>query len=173
MKNNVYLIGFMGTGKSTVSRLLSESLGAAVTDADEAIVRWQDRSIKEIFELQGEEHFRNLETELLRRTGESEPGIISCGGGIVLREENRKLMKKYGVTVLLKASPETIYARVKENTERPVLNSNMSVAYITELMEKRAVYYEEAGEIVIDTDGKTPREISEEIMKKLKNKKIF
>lgn len=173
MKHNVYLIGFMGTGKSTISRLLAESLGVMVTDTDEAIARQQNKSIKEIFELWGEDYFRSLETELLSRTMEGAPGIISCGGGIVLREENRNLMKKYGVAVLLTASPETIFARVSKNTERPVLNGNMSVEYIAKLLEKRAVYYEKAAEIVIDTEGKTPERVSEEIIKKLKNEKIF
>lgn len=163
----------MGTGKSTVSRLLAESLGVPVTDTDEAIVKGQNKSIKELFASYGEEYFRDLETEFLARTGESEPGIISCGGGIVLREENRALMKEYGVTVLLTASPDIIFERVHRDTERPVLDGNMNLSYIAELLEKRRPYYEQAGEIVIDTDEKRPEEISEEIIKKLKNEKIF
>lgn len=172
MKNNIYLIGFMGTGKSTVSRSLAELLGYEEIDTDAWIVRQQNRSIPEIFETQGEEYFRELETDLLRRMKSQQHKIISCGGGMVLREENTALMKETGVVVLLTATPQTILSRVENGADRPILNGNMNVEYIRGLMEKRAPYYEAAGEVVIVTDHRLPEEIAEEIKKKLEFDKI-
>lgn len=92
--------------------------------------------------------------------------VVSCGGGLVLREENVRLMKKMGTIVLLTASPQTIYERVKNSTKRPILNGNMNLAYITELMEKRRSYYEQAADTVISTDDKTAEAICGEILEK-------
>lgn len=172
MKNNIYLIGFMGTGKSTVSRSLAELLGYEEIDTDAWIVRQQNKSIPEIFETQGEAHFRDLETRLLEQMKEQQHKIISCGGGMVLREENVSLMKENGVVVLLTAAPQTILSRVEKGTDRPILNGNMNVDYIRGLMEKRTPYYEAAGEVVIVTDDRQPEEIAQEIKKKLKSDEI-
>lgn len=172
MKRNIYLIGFMGTGKSTVSKALSELLGYREIDTDEEIVQQQQKKIPEIFDLYGEAHFRKLETELLDQMREYSHCIISCGGGMVLRNENVQKMTENGVVVLLKAEPQTILSRVRNGRERPLLNGHMNVEYIGELMAKRSPYYEAAGELVIETDGKTPTEIAEEIKKNLKSDKF-
>lgn len=172
MKGNIYIIGFMGTGKTTVSRLLAEQTGFELVDTDQEIAGQQKKSINEIFESQGEGYFRNLETELLRELGTVRGKIVSCGGGMVLREENVRLMKESGVVVLLTACSRTIFSRVCQGTDRPVLNKNMSVEYVEELLEKRKPYYERAGEVIITTDDRTPEEISGEINKILKNGKI-
>lgn len=165
MKRNIYLVGFMGTGKSTVSHLLAESLGFEEIDTDAEIVRQQGRSIKEIFAAEGEGYFRNLETELLRQMQGLGHKVISCGGGMVLRRENISLMKKNGRTVLLTAEPETVFSRVNRNSGRPLLDGKMDVDHIRELLEQRRPYYEEAGELIVRTDGRSPEEISEEIEK--------
>ena len=161
---NIFLIGFMGSGKSTIARVLSEKLGVAQIEMDEVIVQEQGVPITEIFEKYGEEHFRDIETDLVRRLQESDGVVVSCGGGAVLREENRKMMKASGVIVLLTAKPETILERVKHSTNRPVLNGHMNVEYITELMEKRRACYEDAADFVVETDGLTRDEICEEIV---------
>ncbi len=171
-KDNIYLIGFMGTGKTTVSHKLSELLGFEEIDTDEWIACQQGQSIPEIFENYGEQYFRGLETELLRRLGEGEHKIISCGGGMALKQENVALMQENGVVVLLTAEPETILARVRGDDGRPILNGNMNVSYIQELLAKRLPYYEAAGEVVIATDLRSPQEIAEEIEKKLNSGKI-
>ena len=171
-KDNIYLIGFMGTGKTTVSHKLSELLGFEEIDTDEWIACQQEQSIPEIFENYGEQYFRGLETELLRRLGEGEHKIISCGGGMALKQENVALMQENGVVVLLTAEPETILARVRGDDGRPILNGNMNVSYIQELLAKRLPYYEAAGEVVIATDLRSPQEIAEEIEKKLNSGKI-
>lgn len=164
---NIFLIGFMGCGKSTIARALSEKLGVIQVEMDELIVEEQGMPITEIFEKYGEEHFRDIETDLVHRLQEKDGCVVSCGGGAVLREENRDMMKQSGVIVLLTAKPETILERVKNSTKRPVLNGNMNVEYITELMERRRACYEDAADITVATDGKSVEEIFRAIIGKL------
>ena len=164
---NIFLIGFMGSGKSTVSKMLAEKLGVARVEMDERIVQEQGMPITEIFEKFGEAHFRDIETDLIRRLQEQDGVVVSCGGGAVLREENRKMMKESGAIVLLTATPETILERVKHSTDRPILNGNMNVKYIAELMEKRRACYEEAADFGVETDGKSSEVICEEILSKI------
>ncbi|MCI7087956.1 MAG: shikimate kinase [Lachnobacterium sp.] len=166
---NIFLIGFMGAGKSTIARSLQRELGFPLVEMDERIVQEQGMSINDIFAQYGEAHFREIESQLVVDLGKQEPSIVSCGGGVVVRPENTQNMKKSGRIVLLKASPETIFERVKNSTDRPILNGHMNVEYIAELMEKRRALYEEAADITIQTDGKTREQICEEIIGKLRD----
>ena len=164
---NIVLIGFMGSGKSTVSDYLSTMFDMRLVEMDQEISEREEMSIPDIFATYGEEYFRNLETSLLKELQTGRNCIISCGGGVALREENVREMKKNGRVVLLTASPETIYERVKDSNDRPLLNGNNNVEYIAELMEKRREKYEAAADVVIRTDGKTVLQISEELLTKL------
>lgn len=166
---NIFLIGFMGCGKSTIARVLSEKLGMQQVEMDEQIVQEQGMPITEIFEKYGEAHFRDAETDLVKRLQEKDGVVVSCGGGAVLREENRNLMKASGVIVWLTAEPETILERVKHSTNRPVLNGNMNVEYIRELMEKRRACYADAADYIVATDGKSRDDICAEIKNKMIN----
>ena len=172
MKTNIYFIGFMGTGKSTVSRQMAAITDYQEIDTDQEIASQENMRIPEIFEKYGEEYFRDLETEFLRKMQKKNHCIVSCGGGMVLRKENVALMKENGIIVLLTAAPETVLERVKNGKERPILNGNMNVEYIGKLMEKRRAYYEAAGEIVIVTDGRTAGEMAVELKKKLASSKF-
>ena len=163
-KQNIFLIGFMGAGKSTIAKKLSGMLAMERIEMDETIVQEQGMPISEIFDKFGEEHFRDIETELLERLDKKDGVIVSCGGGAVLRDKNTKLMKNGGKVVLVTATPETTYERVKDSTERPVLNGNMNVEYISSLMEKRRPRYEEVADLVIATDGKDSETICKEII---------
>lgn len=169
LRQHLFLIGFMGCGKSTNAQKLCELTGAGRLEMDEEIVREQGMEISGIFEKYGEPYFRDLETELLKRLQERKPAVVSCGGGAVLRPENVALMKAAGKIVLLTAEPETIYSRVKDSTERPVLNGNMNLDYIRGLMEKRRPSYEGAADIVVSTDGRTAEEICREILRLAEN----
>ena len=124
-------------------------------------------SIKEIFAVNGEEYFRNCESNTLIELREKKHMVVSCGGGVPLREKNVELMKNSGYVVWLTATPEAIYERVKDSTERPLLNGNMNVLFIQNLMESRREKYERAADIVIDTTGKEIEEICEELLQKL------
>lgn len=164
LKEHIFLIGFMGCGKSTNAVCLAEMTGARQVEMDQMIVENEGMAIADIFKEKGEAYFRELETELIKSFAGVKPAVISCGGGAVLKEENVRLMKECGKIVLLTAEPETIYERVKDSTDRPILNGNMNVGYIEELMEKRRPKYEEAADVTIATDGKTSKEICEEIL---------
>lgn len=161
---HIFLIGFMGSGKSTIARALQRRLGFPLVEMDERIVREQGMEINEIFDKYGEEHFRDIESQLVLDIGQEEPSIVSCGGGVVIRPQNRENMKKSGKIVLLTATPETVYERVKNSSDRPILNGHMNVEYIAQLMEKRRKFYEEAADITVVTDGRTRDEIVQKIL---------
>ena len=168
MDKNIFLIGFMGAGKSTVARVLSDRLNMSLVEMDSRIVKEQGMSINEIFEKFGENHFRDIESKLVMDIKNEGNKVVSCGGGVVVREENVACMKENGTIVFLSATPETIYNRVKDSKERPILNGNMNIEYISGLMEKRRTLYEGAADIKIDTDKKTVAQICEEIESQLK-----
>ena len=164
---NIVLIGFMGAGKSTVSTYLSKILASPQVEMDEEIVKKEGMSINKIFEEYGETYFRNCETNLLIELQKKNNQIISCGGGVALRDENVAEMKKNGKVVLLTASPEVILERVKDNDDRPLLRGNKNTEFISNMMEQRRPKYETAADVVVNTDYKTVEEIAEEIVVKL------
>ena len=134
---------------------------------DAYIQKKEGMSIKEIFATNGEEYFRNCESNTIIELREKKHMVVSCGGGVPLREKNVELMKNSGYVVWLTATPEAIYERVKDSTERPLLNGNMNVPFIQNLMESRREKYERAADIVIDTTGKEIESICEELLQKL------
>lgn len=161
---NIFLIGFMGSGKSTIARLLAEETKYELVEMDETIEKEASLSINKIFETYGERYFRDLESKLVERIADKGGAVVSCGGGAVLREENVLNMKKNGKIIYLSATPETIFERVRYSTNRPLLNGNMNVDYIRTLMEKRLPIYENAADVVLDVNQKTKSEIVKEIM---------
>ena len=165
---NIFLIGFMGAGKSTISDYLKNALAMDVVEMDQCIVERQGMSISDIFETYGEEYFRELETNLLIEMQSQSNVVVSCGGGVPMRGRNVVEMKKNGRVVLLTAKPETILERVKDNHDRPLLENNKTVPFIADLMEKRRAKYEAAADIVIQTDGKSELEICEELIHRLR-----
>lgn len=167
MRENIFLIGFMGAGKSTIAKALCKELQMQLVEMDARIVEEQGMSINDIFAQYGEDHFRDIESQLILTLGEEGNTIVSCGGGVVVRPQNIEFMKKSGKVVFLSATPETIYERVKNSTDRPILNGHMNVEYIAELMEKRRALYEAAADIKIETDGKSRSVICKEIMERL------
>ncbi len=166
-KRQIYLTGFMGTGKSTILNCLHQLCGLQKIEMDEQIVQEQGMSIPDIFAQKGEETFRNLETELVKRISHMDNIVVSCGGGTVMRQCNVEEMKKNGTIVLLTATPQTVYERVKGSHNRPLLEKNMNPQYIEQLMEARRPKYEAAADIIVKTDGRTAKEICQEIKERL------
>ena len=164
---NLILEGFMGSGKSTVSQILANKLELELMDTDKAIERAEDRSISDIFNEDGEETFREMETELMDMivSDHLSQMVISLGGGLPLREENRELLKKAGRVIYLRTAPETVYERIKDDNTRPLLNCEDPLSKIKELIQSRKEKYEAAADIIIDTDGKNPDQIADEIIK--------
>ena len=156
------LIGMPASGKTTVCKLYEEIYGEQVYDTD-AVIENLHGNIGKIFAEYGEEYFRQLETEVIRKIlDRGDAGLISTGGGTVLREENARLLKEYGKIVYLKADLETLLKRLDGDTSRPLLSGNVRER-LTELFSERTPIYERVADIIIDTDGLTPREILEKI----------
>lgn len=150
---NLVLIGFMGSGKTSVGLKLSYRLRMTVEDTDKLIERREGRSIREIFASQGEEYFRQLESALLAElTGQRYARIYSVGGGTPVREENRRLLKKLGKVIYLRVKPETVYERLKGDTSRPLLQCEDPLGRIKELMESRREAYESCADVIVDAD---------------------
>ena len=165
---NIVLIGFMGAGKSTISEFLKNSFAMEVIEMDQIIAEREGMTISDIFEVYGEQYFRNLETNLLIEMQSKTNVVISCGGGTPMRECNVVEMKKNGRVVLLTAKPETILNRVKDSHDRPLIENNKTVPFIADLMEKRREKYEAAADIIIETDGKDELQICEELILRLR-----
>jgi len=162
---NIALIGFMGTGKSVVGKILSENLDREFIDLDEEIVKDAGISIPEIFEKYGEREFRRMEKEVVKRFFGKKNLVVSCGGGAILDDENVKTMKENSAVVLLKASPEKIDERLKEDKSRPLLNQKEKIKKIEEILNARKERYSSASDYSIDTDELSPREIAGKIIK--------
>lgn len=168
MAKNIYLIGFMGCGKSSVAEMMELQYGMNRIEMDKIIEAQNQMVISEIFETYGEEYFRNLESMLLEKLQTKENQVVSCGGGVVLRKKNVDMMRQNGIIILLKTSPETILERIKEDDSRPVLDGKKTLQGITELMETRREKYEMSADMSIHTDGKSIAKICEEIQEKLR-----
>ena len=169
MKRNIILIGYMGCGKTTLGKKLSYKERVALLDTDKMIEKKQDMTISEIFAMQGEEAFRQMETDCLKEiAGYLDRYIISVGGGLPLREENRKLLKKLGCVIYLRAKPDTIYGRLKNDVTRPLLQGTDPEKKIREMLLVRGPVYEQAADAVVDVDEKGYEAIIKEILKKAK-----
>lgn len=150
----------MGTGKTSVGRKVAKSLGFRFVDTDQLIVKRTGKSIPRIFAEDGEEAFREIETEVLRECVEKSGQVVSTGGGIVTVAKNRDLLKKAGFVVWLRASPESIYARVRRSGNRPLLRTENPRETIEAMLESRNPLYEETRDLVITTDDLTLEETS-------------
>ena len=159
----------MGTGKTYTGRVLARSLGIRFVDTDALIQKKAGITIPEIFEKFGEQHFRGLEREIIRRASEEDGIIIAVGGGAIVNPENLMDLKRNGIIICLSASPEVILSRVERNSDRPLLQVEDKIGKIKELLEKRAPYYEKA-DFKIDTNGKTPEQVAAEIVEIVRRK---
>ncbi|MEA5113509.1 MAG: shikimate kinase [Geobacteraceae bacterium] len=160
---NIILTGFMGTGKSSVGKLLAKRLGYRFRDMDDMIVSRQNMSINEIFEKYGEIHFRTLEAEAIRSISEERGMVVSTGGGAVISKENRNMFRNIGLIVNLSASPEVILERLAQDDGRPLLSGSKDIATIDRLMKEREPFYSDA-DIRIDTTGKKLDDVAREIL---------
>ena len=186
MKNNIILIGYMGCGKSTVGRKLAENRKWSFIDTDAWIEEREGITISEIFASKGEPYFRELETECLkvlmeekgsgsryrnedcegsgnRSLTEKNGSVISVGGGLPLREENRMLLQQLGQVIYLKAKPDTVYGRIKGDTTRPLLQTENPLQKIKEMIDTREGKYQAAAHKVICVDEKSVLQIVDEI----------
>jgi shikimate kinase len=164
LAERVLLVGMMGTGKTTVGRLLAERLGWPLLDSDEMICRSTGKTVPEIFEERGEAAFRAEETRVLAEAATSDgPAVVSVAGGAVLSAENRKVMRRAGPVVWLRADVATLTERVGDGTGRPLLGDDPETA-LRRLEGERRPLYAEVADVIVDVDSLEPGEVVERIV---------
>ncbi|MDR3349054.1 MAG: shikimate kinase [Acidaminococcales bacterium] len=161
-KGNIALVGFMGTGKTTVGRLLAEKLGMAFVDTDEEIEKAQGKPIPEIFAQNGEEFFRETESRALKVVAARNGQVIATGGGAIVREDNFSELSRRAHIICLRASPAVILRRTAADAGRPLLQGGERIERIASLLKAREPHYAKA-ECAVDTDGRSFSEIIGEI----------
>ena len=166
----LFFIGFMGAGKTSVSAALGRMLTLPVIEMDEQIALNEGMTIPEIFAQKGESHFRQCETALLENLAAESTCLVSCGGGVPMRQENVAAMRRCGTVVLLTARPEVILERVKDSDERPLLQGKKNVADIAALMAQRRGAYEAAADVTVDTSDLTIEEVCRAVLRQVDTK---
>ena len=162
---NIILTGMMGAGKTTVGKELATIMNCNFIDLDETIEKNYGK-ISDIFKQRGEEYFRQIETLELKKLNIQETFVLSTGGGIVLKDENIKILQTLGYVFYLEASTDTIYERIKNQKHRPLLNTPDPKRSIEEILSKRKKLYENSGE-KITVNNKNVKEIAEEIYERI------
>ena len=160
----VFLVGPMGTGKSTTGKNLSGKLDYDFYDTDKLIEKVEGRKIKDIFEQDGEDYFRQKESVALNETKTLQNAVIATGGGIVEREENRLILEKEDKVIFLDSSPERQYDRTKDSKKRPLLNDGNNLEILKKLYKKRFNFYEAVSKKKISMDNLNSEEILKEII---------
>lgn len=164
--SSVFMIGFMGAGKSTVGRLVAGSLGIPYLDLDAEIEKRLGATVGQIFDRRGEGAFRDAEREELARAAHGPDAVVSCGGGVVLDERNRAVLSGAGPVVYLHVTPEVALARVKGSPDRPLLRDPDPDAAAA-LLGAREALYKEAADITVETVGRSPEEVAADVVRAL------
>lgn len=162
MTTQIFLVGFMGAGKSTVGRILAQRLDRAFVDCDELIEMKAGASVREIFEAEGEEGFREREARALAALENWPPVVAACGGGVVIRDENRRVLNEMGVVVYLEVTAGEAMARIGQDDSRPLIAGGGATVAAT-LLHARETLYSAVADITVQTVGRGPEEIADEI----------
>ena len=162
---NIFIIGSMGSGKTSIGKMLAKNNNLSFLDTDHEIIRDCGYSIPDIFKEFGEEHFRDLETEQLRKMNSIENHVISTGGGIILRDDNKKLMKDLGIIIFLDININSQIDRVKNRKNRPLLNNKSLKDNLLSLKKIRDPIYKKISNYIIDVSGKERDQVINEIQK--------
>jgi len=167
---NIVLVGLMGSGKTTIGRRLAKKLNQDFFDTDHEIINKTGVTIEHIFDIEGEEGFRERESKILKNLCQMSNIILATGGGIVTLPKNREILKNAGLVVYLSSSIDQLLRRTAKSKTRPLLeNSSDRKKTITELFEARDVYYREVASFIVDTTGKKLHEVINLILRETKN----
>lgn len=172
-KENIFLIGPMGAGKSTVGRLLAEKLHYQFIDTDHEIEVKTGVTIPMIFDIEGETGFREREAQAIDTLTQRTEIVLATGGGAILRPENRMHLRSRGVVVYLKASVEALIARTQHDRNRPLLQTENPAESIRQILETREAFYEEVADFVIETESASAHKVVRTIVTELKNDNIL
>ena len=166
--SNVFLVGLMGAGKSTIGRHLAKSLGLEFVDSDHEIERRTGASIPLIFDVEGENGFRQREKKIIDELTQREGIVLATGGGVVLDQDNRNWLRERGRVIYLFATVEQLLARTAKDRNRPLLQTPDPRARLQELLNIRDALYREVADMVVDTGGRTARSAEREILAKIR-----
>jgi len=161
---HIFLVGFMGAGKSTVADRLAEAMDAPCVDLDDRVVETAGKPIDAIFSEDGEDAFRDLESAELGSLSREQPSVVACGGGVVLRPENRAQLKELGTVVYLEVTAGEALARIGDAKTRPLLAGTSGALAATSLLSARETLYRSVADVTVDTVGRTPAEITVQIL---------
>lgn len=167
MTGHIFLVGFMGAGKSSVARIVAEHLDRPFVDLDAEIERDAGTTIPVIFAEQGEERFRAMETAHLAALAEAPPAVVACGGGVVVLPENRVLLGRLGIVVYLEVTAAEALARIGDAATRPLLAGASGPLVATALLQAREALYRSVADRRIDTVGRTAAEVAECVLESL------
>ena len=165
---NIILIGPMGAGKTTIGRQLSKKLSMQFFDSDYEIEQRTGADIPWIFEIEGEEGFRKRESQVIEELIKMENIVLSTGGGVILKQENRDVLSDNGLVIYLKSTPEKLFKRTAGDKRRPLLQGNDRLAQIKKILQEREPFYQSLADEIINTDKLTVRQIVNEIVKIVK-----
>lgn len=165
---NISLVGFMGSGKSTVGKILAGRLRFIFIDLDKIIELSEEREIKDIFKRDGEKYFRELETKIIRKIYKNKKCVFACGGGAVKRKENMNVIKNNSTVIYLDISAKNALDRLKDDKNRPLIDVENRKEVIEKLIGKRDRLYREYADIVVNGDKNKPEQTSNEIITRLK-----
>lgn len=165
---SIAMIGFMGSGKSTVGSLLARTAQLSFVDLDDIAMELAEADVADVFANQGEDAWRDWERQALEGMADiGEPIILACGGGVIIKPENRRKLEVEFLTIYLKTSQEVLVERLRDQQDRPLLDVPDPEAAIAKLFEERRELYEATAHVAVTTDKKTPKEIVDEILKSL------
>jgi shikimate kinase len=163
---NIVLVGLMGSGKSSTGTLLARHFKRKMVSTDKMIEDQAGLTIPQIFKEKGESYFRQLERDVVSKVAAEKGIVVDCGGGSIVNPENFQNLKRNGLIIYLTASVECLYERLKDKTNRPLLEGENPKAKLQELLDKRKTFYEQA-DLQIDTDWKTPAQVCQDIIEVL------
>ncbi|MDR4508004.1 MAG: shikimate kinase [Candidatus Brocadiaceae bacterium] len=170
---NIILVGFRGTGKTTIGKILAQRLHKKFVDSDERIERESGKTIKDIFAENGEKYFRKVETQIIKELSLLDDVIISTGGGVILKEENVKLLKKNGIIIFLHADADILYKRIRNDSEtqqnRPKLTEHGEFEEISYLIAYRWQFYDRAADFILETTHISANQAADKISYLIKN----
>ena len=165
--SNIFLIGLMGAGKTSVGKLLARRLGKAFFDSDHEIERVTGVQIPLIFEIEGEAGFRARESKMLHELAKTPNIVLATGGGAVLTAQNRRILSELGTVVYLRASPQDLWSRTRHDRNRPLLQTSDPLAKLTELFQERDPLYREVAHVIVDTGSQSISSLAHRLEQRL------
>lgn len=171
--NNIFLVGLMGSGKTSIGQYLAKQLNLNFIDADQELEQRTGVTVSWIFSIEGEEGFRKRETKIIDELTQRQNIVLATGGGAILNPFNRTILAQRGLVIYLQASIEQLVQRTSANRNRPLLQEKDPHLILTKLLEQREVLYQEIADLTINTDSSNIIQIANDIISELKNKSLF